>query len=282
MTRDREVNLGDLDEVAVDDHGGPARRPAAAKGKPPRKPKDPAGKPPAGGASGGGGWMAACLVLVVLIAVLGVWFHKQVNGLQAQLDNRLSESTEKLGNLQSRLSATDETLNQSSGRLQDTVQSHGKRLEENSDEIRKLWDLSNKRNRANIAELDKKLSALSGSVSQVKKAQAGVDDKLKGIDKDTAALKKQVESAVTAVNKSSEQWRTQISQMQTQVDVLVENISQLESQQQSLKNRLAKIEKGQADLSALADRVDDTEAAVAAFDAYRLQVNNRLDKLEGR
>ena len=91
-----------------------------------------------------------------------------------------------------------------------------------------------------------------------------------------------MESAVTAVNKSSEQWRTQISQMQTQVDVLVENINQLESQQQSLKNRLAKIEKGQADLSALADRVDDTEAAVAAFDAYRLQVNNRLDKLEGR
>jgi len=28
--------------------------------------------------------------------------------------------------------------------------------------------------------------------------------------------------------------------------------------------------------------VDDVEAAVAAFDAYRLQVNSRLDSLEGR
>jgi len=62
----------------------------------------------------------------------------------------------------------------------------------------------------------------------------------------------------------------------------VENINQLESQQQNLKNALAKVEKGQAGLAALKDRVDETEAAIAAFDAYRLQVNSRLDKLEGR
>ena len=126
------------------------------------------------------------------------------------------------------------------------------------------------------------MTALSATLNEVKKAQAGVDGKLQGISKDTAALKKQVDSAVTAVNKSSEQWQTRISQMQTQVDVLAENINQLESQQQSLKNGLAKLEKAQAGLASLKDRVDDTEAAVAAFDAYRLQVNSRLDKLEGR
>ncbi len=91
-----------------------------------------------------------------------------------------------------------------------------------------------------------------------------------------------MDSAVAAVNKSSEQWQTRISQMQTQLDVLVENINQLESQQQNLKNALSKVEKGQAGLAALKDRVDETEAAIAAFDAYRLQVNSRLDKLEGR
>ena len=288
MTRDREVNLGNLNDVTVDDdHGAASRRPASAgsnkpsgKGgeKPPKAPKTP---PPAS-SGGGGGWMIACLVLVVLIAVMGVWFHKQMTVLQAQMDERISESSQKLGNLQSRLSATDESLNQSSGQLQDTVHAHGKKLEENNTEIRKLWDLSNKRNRADIAEQSKKLTALSATLNEVKKAQAGVDGKLQGISKDTAALKKQVDSAVTAVNKSSEQWQTRISQMQTQVDVLAENINQLESHQQSLKNGLAKVEKGQAGLATLKDRLDETEAAIAAFDSYRLQVNSRLDKLEGR
>jgi chromosome segregation ATPase len=287
MTRDREVNLGNLNDVTVDDHGDAGRRPSSAgnnkpsgkgAGKPPKAPKTP---PPASH-GGSGGWMIACLVLVVLIAVMGVWFQKQMTVLQAQMDERISESSQELGNLQSRLSATDESLNQSSGKLLDTVRTHGKKLEENNTEIRKLWDLSNKRNRADIAEQSKKLTALSSTISEVKKAQAGVDGKLQGINKDTAALKKQVDSAVTAVNKSSEQWQTRISQMQTQVDVLAENINQLESQQQSLKNGLAKVEKGQADLAALKDRLDETEAAIAAFDSYRLQVNSRLDTLEGR
>lgn len=286
MTRDREVNLGNLNDVTVDDHGDAGRRPSSAGnnkpsgkggGKPPKAPK----RPPASH-GGGGGWMIACLVLVVLIAVMGVWFQKQMTVLQAQMDERISESSQELGNLQSRLSATDESLNQSSGQLQDTVRAQGKKLEENNAEIRKLWDLSNKRNRADIAEQSKKLTALSSTISQVKKAQAGVDGKLQGISKDTAALKKQVDSAVNAVNKSSEQWQTRISQMQTQVDVLAENINQLESQQQSLKNGLAKVEKGQAGLAALKDRLDEIEAAIAAFDSYRLQVNSRLDKLEGR
>ena len=90
MTRDREVNLGNLNDVTVDDHGDAGRRPSSAgsnkpsgkgAGKPPKAPKTP---PPASH-GGGGGWMIACLVLVVLIAVMGVWFHKQMTVLQAQM-----------------------------------------------------------------------------------------------------------------------------------------------------------------------------------------------------
>jgi len=134
MTRDREVNLGNLNDVTVDDHGDAGRRPSSAGGnkssdkgaKPPKAPQKPA--PASHG--GGGGWMIACLVLVVLIAVMGVWFQKQMTVLQSQMDERISESSQKLGNLQSRLSATDESLNQSSGQLQDTVRAQGKKPEE--------------------------------------------------------------------------------------------------------------------------------------------------------
>lgn len=288
MTRDREVNLGDLDDVAVDEPRAstpPSVSPGGGgENTPPRSKKNvpKPQKPPSSGGGGNGGWMAACLVLVVLIAVLGVWFSKQVAGLQAQLDSRLTESSEKMGNLQSRLSATDESLNQSSGKLLDTVQSHGKKLEANEDEIRKLRDLSDTRNKAAIAKQEKVLNALSSSVNEVKKSQAGVDSTLKNISTDAAALKKQVESAVAAVNKSSDQWQSQIGQMQTRVEVLVDSIKQLEREQTNLKNGLAKMEKAQGKISALDATVNDVEAAIAAFDAYRLQVNRRLDSLEGR
>ena len=48
MTRDREVNLGNLNDVTVDDHGDAGRRPSSAgnnkpsgkgAGKPPKAPK---------------------------------------------------------------------------------------------------------------------------------------------------------------------------------------------------------------------------------------------------
>ncbi|BAP13518.1 MAG: hypothetical protein AOY29_13665 [Alcanivorax borkumensis] len=287
MTRDREVNLGDLDGVTVDAPGTTPSLSASPGGRdkktpPGRKKTAPKPQKPTPSGGGNGGWMAACLVLMVLIAVLGVWFSKQVAGLQAQLDSRLTESSEKMGNLQSRLSATDETLNQSSGKLLETVQSYGKKLAANENEIRKLWDVSNTLNKTTIAKQQKALNALSLSVKEVKKGQAGVDGKLKSISVDAAALKKQMESAVAAVNKSSDQWQSQIGQMQTRMEVLVDSIKQLEREQINLKNGLAKVEKAQGKISALDASVDDLEAAIAAFDAYRLQVNSRLDSLEGR
>jgi|AZIH01.1.fsa_nt_gi chromosome segregation ATPase len=287
MTRDREVNLGDLDGVTVDTPGTTPSLSASPGGRdkktpPGRKKTAPKPQKPTPSGGGNGGWMAACLVLMVLIAVLGVWFSKQVAGLQAQLDSRLTESSEKMGNLQSRLSATDETLNQSSGKLLETVQSYGKKLAANENEIRKLWDVSNTLNKTTIAKQQKALNALSLSVKEVKKGQAGVDGKLKSISVDAAALKKQMESAVAAVNKSSDQWQSQIGQMQTRMEVLVDSIKQLEREQINLKNGLAKVEKDQGKISALDASVDDLEAAIAAFDAYRLQVNSRLDSLEGR
>ena len=66
------------------------------------------------------------------------------------------------------------------------------------------------------------------------------------------------------------------------MEVLVDSIKQLEREQINLKNGLAKVEKAQSKISALDASVDDLEAAIAAFDAYRLQVNSRLDSLEGR
>lgn len=292
MTRDRDVNLGDLSNVTVDDtprRPGAASQPRPAPGattqktaSAPRAAKRQPAHPKPKASFSGGGWMGASLALLVLLAVMGGWFHSQMSGLQAKLDASLNSSSQQLGNLQSQLSATDESLNQSSGALRDTVAQHSKQLAENASEIRKLWDLSNKRNRAAIDAQAKKLTALTAKVSKVEAAQAAVDGKIKTINDTAAALKKQLESAVEAINTSSQQWQSQISQMRTQLEVMVENIHQLERAQAELKAAVAQMAEAKKERQAMAAQLSDIEAAIAAFDAYRLQVNGRLDQLERR
>ena len=155
MNEDRELKLGNIHDIDVDDDAAeqsaaadPASRPeeAAARAKVPR---------PAAATDGSSVWMAATAFLLVLVLVLGAWFHRQLSGLQAVVDNRLSESTEQLGSLASQLSATDEEVTQTSDQVRQTLATH-------DSEIRKLWDVSNKRNRdwieknqAEIARLTK-------------------------------------------------------------------------------------------------------------------------------
>lgn len=91
-------------------------------------------------------------------------------------------------------------------------------------------------------------------------------------------MRKQLDSAVKSVNDSNAQLRTQVGQLQTQVDVLVDSLKQLEQQsknQQTAISRLQTRTSGQSD-----ERLKEIEAAIQAFDAYRIQVNNRLDQLE--
>ena len=92
--------------------------------------------------------------------------------------------------------------------------------------------------------------------------------------------KTQIDSAVKAVNESSSQWRTQINQLETQVDVVVDTVKQLEQQNQSQKDAIAELRNSAGGADQLKQRLDDIDAAIKAFDQYRIQVNNRLDRLE--
>ncbi|HBP76976.1 MAG TPA: hypothetical protein DD757_14145, partial [Alcanivorax sp.] len=78
------------------------------------------------------------------------------------------------------------------------------------------------------------------------------------------------------VNESSSQWRTQINQLETQVDVVVDTVKQLEQQNQSQKDAIAELRNSAGGADQLKQRLDDIDAAIKAFDQYRIQVNNRL------
>ena len=227
------------------------------------------------------------LVLAVVLAVACTYFYREISRLQGQMETRMGMSSEQLENLQARLSATDESLDQSAGKLRDTLSQHGKAIDTNGDEIRKLWDVSNKRNKEWIQEnqktldsVEKALKSNQNALAELKKTVGGYDQSIKQVRGQIDELQSKVASAIEAVNDSSDQWRTQINQVETQVDVVVDTVKQLEQQNQTQKQAIASLRSNQSGAAQLDQRLSEIEDAIRAFDQYRLQVNNRLDSLE--
>ncbi len=110
--------------------------------------------------------LVALLFVLVVAAVAGyaVWQNLQ---LQQQLHTAqviMQKQSDNLNTLNERLSATGENANLSVDALRVMLKDHDL-------EIRKLWDLANKRNRSNIASNEKAINELKTSVTQLTRSQ---------------------------------------------------------------------------------------------------------------
>lgn len=266
MNEDRDLKLGNIHDINVDDD-------AVEQPAPPRTPSHQGEEParakaarPAASTDGSSVWMAATAFLLVLVLVLGTWFHRQLSGLQAVVDNRLSESTEQLGSLASQLSATDEEVTQTSDQVRQTLATH-------DSEIRKLWDVSNKRNRVWIEKNQAEIAKLVKQRAELSKA-------VEALKTEMAAIGKQNEQLVLARN-----------QLQTRIEVQAETVKQIDSRLAAQQKQVEALNKLLPAMQSLArvesagggigNRLTEIEAAINAFDAYRRQVNVRLDRLDG-
>lgn len=289
MNQERDLPMGDIDHLSVDDdrRAPSARKPAgsgnngagAGGGEPPRRKRAASSPPPR--RSGGGFWIASTLILLVITLGMGAFMYQELSAVRAQLDTRISESSEQLGSLASQLSAADESFSQSAGQVQDTLKLH-------MDEIRKLWDVSNRRNRGWIEDNQKAIKALQAS-------QTEAGNSLAALRRETATVRSEAEAAKKTVEElraSQQQHTVARNQMQTQLDLAHESLKQLESRAAAQQRTLEEIRRVLPQLQALASaqgqgggvaaRLNDIEAAIAAFDDYRRQVNTRLDAIQGR
>lgn len=272
MTRDRDIRLGEIDSLSVEDE----RRKRAAAQQAPRSGDAPVARkaapaqrspvPARTAAGSSNAWLYVSGALAVVLLVVAVYLFREMQQVQAKLDATLDQSSQQLGNLASQLSATDESLNQSSGKVRETLAFH-------DSEIRKLWDVSNKRNKDWI-------QANQAAIADMKKQYAAQA-------KTVAAL----QSEIDALKKQNQQYVLQRNQMQTQLDLASESVRQAEAAVAAhkkvvdqvgqilppLKTLAALQAKGQG----LEARLADIDAAIAAIDVYRRQVNTRLDRIEG-
>ncbi|MEE4300469.1 MAG: hypothetical protein V2J24_13600 [Pseudomonadales bacterium] len=192
------------------------------------------------------------LVLALLIAGLTAcgWFIATQNDALAEARVERDEAVARLERIERRLSLTDEALSQTDAETQD-------QLAYWESEIRKLWDVSNKRNRgwieanqAALAELKTSLATQNRTLGEVR-AQA--TELRQAIGTQDAILE--------------------------QLMLLDRRAADLLQQQRTLTDSVNSL--GQT-TAALERRVSDNEDAVAAIDAFRRDTNGRLTRLQER
>jgi len=205
-----------------------------------------------GGSGGGQRLIGVNLILVVLVAgvVLAGWFianqHQQLTAESAALD----DAEARLKVLEDRLRTTDEAMTESGQETSEQINFW-------ESEIRKLWAVSNERNKKWIQDNQKAIES----------QKQAMDDVLAGNRSLSAAVGRH-ESAF----KQQQDIIDQLTGLELQIQQLVNSQREL----------ITSVNEVQRTVTTLAARVGDNEQAVAAIDSWRVQLNSRLTAMERR
>ena len=187
------------------------------------------------------------LVLLLMVAAGGLFsqnlqLNSTLTSYQTKLDKQskliaeqqgsLSAMDGRIQSLESQLVATGRDLSQSGSSLEKRIEEAGssleKRIKASEHEIRKLWDLSNKRNKVDIAANSQQLKAATGDIAGLKKS---LSEQQQGL----AVQKEQLAEQFAALEKSAKA-------LGTQQKALGEKQDQLVSAQQTLTQAQTKQE----------------------------------------
>ena len=178
--------------------------------------------------TGGGSFLFSSLVLIlnsIGLIILFLWFFN-TSGNQQQAGQNF---VERISVLEERLAQKDQQINTLSEEVEADLKFVNK-------EIRKLWDLSNKRNRKNISENLNSIESLN--------------EKIESIDKKDEVLSAQQRALTLEL--------ARIKNIQDNIN------SQLDNFDESAPNETA------------SDKLADIQESIDSFNAYRVQVNQSL------
>ncbi len=200
-------------------------------------------RPPATSGNGGGSSAMVWLLLVVVLALTGaaIW--------QYQIYQQLLSRFEQVEN---KLSSTDESLSQNGAALQIKIQEQAETLDTHWSEIRKLWGVSNDRNKDNIAANRKDIDFLAAKRADFDKQLTGFSKQIKEQQKNIA------QSGVYGLAIAAD------------LERLNADLNKLDSALESLQGKFTSVD----------EQFKNYAEAIAAFDSYRRQTNQRLLKLE--
>ncbi|UXD88562.1 hypothetical protein [Thalassolituus hydrocarboniclasticus] len=174
----------------------------------------------------------AVVALVVAVAMggLAAFLFTQLQTLQGQFANAealLKSQAANINVLNEKLSVTGENANLSLDALKVIIKEH-------DTEIRKLWDVANKRNKADIASNEKAITSLKGSLAGLdKELKASNDKQQKALAASDAALQKKLDAGIADLKKKIAKVEAQVLSMPAETELRVaqntESIQSLEA-----------------------------------------------------
>lgn len=200
------------------------------------------------------------LLLVLLAAAVAGYALWQNQQLQQQLKNAeiiLQKQSDNLNTLNERLSATGETANLSVDALKVMLKDHDL-------EIRKLWDLANKRNRGNIANNEKAISDLRTSLTQLTRTQSSsVAQQQKNVadleQKLSASLAADVNALTQRVTRAEAAAMNVPASVELRIAQNSEAIRSIESKAALLESQIGQGSGGSADLVNIKLEIEDIQ-----------------------
>lgn len=188
------------------------------------------------------------LAITVVVLALGGWFILEQQKELAKSSENLTDARMRITMLEERLRSTDEVVQASESETNEQIGFW-------EDEIRKLWDVTNKRNRKWIED---NRTAIERYKSSVSSALGDITSLKSAVSRNEAALEQQ-EEIIRRLNTLSDQF----AQLIDAQNGLVEKVNPL------------------ADVVASFDsRLKESEQAIAAIDSHRAKVNSQILELQ--
>ncbi|MHA7881009.1 MAG: zinc ribbon domain-containing protein [Saccharospirillum sp.] len=280
-----EPRIGsDLPPMVPDRDELRANRPASGGGKPPGKPR------PAGGRSTGGGGGSASLLSIVLFLVLlvaliamALMVYSQ-NQLLASYEERLELADERIVTLEQAMSETDESVAMNENAINAQFRSIREETELHMSEIRKLWDVSNVRNRDWI-------EGNQEAIGQLQSGQQETSERISSVSANLDQQRQRLESLSGTLSDTEESLQQRLASVQASIDAL--NGQQSGMDPAAMEERLLNLTLTQenllldlGDISAtqlvLRDTLDNISETIESIDASRLDTNRRMVALSER
>jgi chromosome segregation ATPase len=240
--------------ISVTPDEAPARRRPSGSGRKPRAPEGgDGGRSASGGGRGGGLGLGLAVLGLVGLAVAGWFLYDQHELLRAKAI-ALESAHQRILVLEERLQVTDEALTETGQRSTEQITFW-------ESEIRKLWAVVNERN----------LNQIRGNTAGIERLDTSV---------------KNLEATLRNVQATVGRHESAFARQEQMVDQITNLDVQMQQAQRAVRDVVDRANAAQQSVAALnsglANRVNETEQAVRAFDAYRVQTNNRIADIERR
>ncbi len=268
----------DRDEIRT--RKGAAAETATAK----TKAAPPKTAAPAPRRTGGGSMVwVALLVLLVAATGLGLMAYSQSQML-ASYEERLQLADDRITSLERSMNETGESVAMNETAINAQFRAIKSETDMQMSEIRKLWDVANKRNREWIEENQQAIGQLqAGLQSQTEKLAAANTQ----LDKQSQSL----QSLTSRLDTQQSEQTAAIEEIRSSLAALNEDLESIDLK--SLEERLIsltlaqetlQLEQGEVQTTqqALNETVTELNETIQAIDASRLDTNRRLVTLSDR